>query len=324
MTPAELKQLQDYFAAHPNTLYRNPGGGAYTQSYSRSGGNSEGEGGSAPTLVGYQGGDGQEWHPNQQYQLYDTGGKQFDQFTAEDPNKKSWVDALPYIIATMGTAGAAGLLGAGASFGATGAAGAAGASAAGMGGYGSAALGADALGGAAGLSGTGAGVGASTVGAGFTPGQFATGFTDAGTAGGALDTAYTAGTAGTAFTGAPALAETLAPGAMPGGSSLLSGATAAAKAAAGSGLLGPALTAVGAVLGSKGNKQTSTSQHQMDPRLNGAVFDGPNALVPQTQNLLTQQMSPARQQGYLDMQKYGQGLLSQPIAGNGFSKFSGR
>lgn len=90
-----------------------------------------------------------------------------------------------------------------------------------------------------------------------------------------------------------------------------------------SGLLGPAATLLGGALGSKGNKNTQTTQQTMDPRLDGAVY-GANGQVPRAQGLLAQQMTPQAQQGYMDMQRQGMGLLSNPIAGNGFGKFSGR
>ena len=133
--------------------------------------------------------------------------------------------------------------------------------------------------------------------------NFSQGFTDGGTAGGALDSAYTSATAGIPFaSGAGGLAGTLGKYA---------------------GLLGPALTAGGALLGSKGSQNTITQEHKMDPRLDGPVF-GAGGIVPQAQGLLSQQMSPQSQQAWQQMQDVGRGLLSNPIAGNGFSRFTGR
>lgn len=83
--------------------------------------------------------------------------------------------------------------------------------------------------------------------------------------------------------------------------------------------LGPAATALGALAGSQGQKQSESSVKSMDPRMD-ALFYGD--LAPRVQGLLSQQMGDQR--GWQDMQNVGRGLLSMPVAGNGFSRFSGR
>lgn len=109
----------------------------------------------------------------------------------------------------------------------------------------------------------------------------------------------------------------------------IGGATAGAAAAGGGflksmgGLLGPAATLGGALLGAQGNKNEQTMTKTMDPRLDGPVY-GTGGLIPNATNLMQQQMSPEGQAGWLEMQQRGRGLLGQPIAGNGFAQFAGR
>lgn len=81
--------------------------------------------------------------------------------------------------------------------------------------------------------------------------------------------------------------------------------------------------AAGALLGSQKNKASQSQTRTMDPRLDGPVY-GEGGLVPRTQGLLAQQMSPEAQQGWLDMQRQGQGLLGTKVAPNGFGLFSNR
>lgn len=121
-------------------------------------------------------------------------------------------------------------------------------------------------------------------------------------------------------------------GAAGGGASMLGGAAPTVAGAAGGGsgllgsmggLLGPAATLGGALLGAKGNKNETTSERKMDPRLDGPVY-GTGGLIPNATNLMQQQMSPEGQAGWMEMQQRGRGLLGGPIAGNGFAQFAGR
>ncbi len=131
------------------------------------------------------------------------------------------------------------------------------------------------------------------------------------------------GDAGLMYAGADAAsAATLGGGASVGGGAALgagAGAVvpAATKAAATSGLLGPAATAIGALAGGQGTPEQST-QRKMDPRLDAFVYD---QLMPKVQGLLNTQMPNAQRYGQ-QMQTIGSGLLSAPIAGNGFERFT--
>lgn len=131
------------------------------------------------------------------------------------------------------------------------------------------------------------------------------------TGGGALDFGAAGGAAG----GGAAAAG--------GGSSLLGGlgSKIAGAVGSGSGLLGTAATVLGGLAGASKPPGTDV-QKTMDPRLDALVY-GDNGLFSRTQGLLGQQMDPARSQGWRDMQAKGQGLLQQPIAGNGFERFYG-
>lgn len=90
------------------------------------------------------------------------------------------------------------------------------------------------------------------------------------------------------------------------------------------GLLGPAATALGAIAGAQGVNKEQTDTRKTDPRVDPYLFGaaGSPGLLQYTQGLLNQQMSPAGMAGYQNMQSVGQGLLSNPIAGNGFGAFT--
>lgn len=305
LTPEQLKAIQDYFAKNPSAMqYQDPSGMRYAATYS---GQRDENGQMTGPLVGYSAANG-GWQPGQQAQGYDTQGNQTGSWTAENPYSDSMVEKLVKagLIAgagatAMGMGGTTGLF--------------SGAGVGGAGGMSSAELGAlDGMtsggigGGSAGLGGAGAG--------GFNAAM------DSQLANVAIgDSAlsgYTAAGAG-GITASPLAAsapwyQSLLPGTSGGASSLLGGA---------SGFLGPAATALGALSGAQGNKNATTSEHKMDPRLDGPVF-GENGLVPRTQGLLAQQMSPEQQAGWMRMQQQGMGLLNQPVAGNGFGLFSGR
>jgi hypothetical protein len=75
---------------------------------------------------------------------------------------------------------------------------------------------------------------------------------------------------------------------------------------------------LGAALGSQGVQKTASQVSNMDPRLAPYVYDG---LLPAAKGLLQQQMQPEAQAGWKQIQNAGLGLLSSPIAPNGFAKF---
>lgn len=150
----------------------------------------------------------------------------------------------------------------------------------------------------------------------------------AGAAGGAAGGAVGAGSGAPAYTtaaadsqlassqlGLPAVGGGSAPAiAVNGGSSLLSGIT-------GSGLLGPAASLIGGALGSQPQTSERTTQNQIDPQLLPYLY-GAAGLMPQVQQQLQRSTSPERQAGWDQMRNAGLGLLGQPIAGNGVSRFA--
>jgi hypothetical protein len=89
------------------------------------------------------------------------------------------------------------------------------------------------------------------------------------------------------------------------------------------GLLGPAATLAGALAGTQGVKKTETTTQQMNPQLQPYVF-GQNGLLNGAQGLFQQQTAPGAMPGYGQMQNVAMGLLSQPVAQNGFSQFMAR
>lgn len=103
-------------------------------------------------------------------------------------------------------------------------------------------------------------------------------------------------------------------------------ASTAAKAAAGasglgaaSSLLGAAAPLLGAAAGAQGQEQTSTQKREpwepLQPYIMGLLQD--------TDALRKQQMPQAQEIGGLLMNQ-GKGLLSQPVAGNGYGQFANR
>jgi hypothetical protein len=137
----------------------------------------------------------------------------------------------------------------------------------------------------------------------------ATGFTDTGTAGGAS-------ALGDSFAGSGAV--TGAAGAAGPASSWLSNLI---PNGAGS-LLGPAASILGAVAGSKPQTTTQTQTHDIPAQLKPYVY-GQGGLLDSAAKLFQQQTAPGAMPGYAQMQNVGMGLLSQPMAGNGFNRFYG-
>lgn len=85
-------------------------------------------------------------------------------------------------------------------------------------------------------------------------------------------------------------------------------------------LLGPAATLIGALTGSQGSENNQTQERRMDPRFDPYYF-GDNGLLPMTMQQLQRSMSPEVLAGFDQMRNTGQSLFSQPVAGNGFSRF---
>lgn len=110
-----------------------------------------------------------------------------------------------------------------------------------------------------------------------------------------------------------------AAGAAPAGGGLLSGLTGSLPGGLGS-LGGLASTALGGLLGSKGQQSSQSTTRDIPTWLQPYV----NENLGFSSGLLRQQMSPQFQQGFINQQNVGQGLLSQPVAGNGFTQFANR
>ena len=149
--------------------------------------------------------------------------------------------------------------------------------------------------------------------------NFSQGFTDGGTAGGALDAGYATGSAGTPYT--TLTSSGVVPNATGGATSLLPSAVKTAATSlipeGAKSLLGPAATIAGALAGGQGTPG-QTTEKKMDPRLDQYVYGD---LMPKVQGLLNSQMPLAQQAGQ-QMRQIGGGLLSAPIAGNGFNMFT--
>jgi hypothetical protein len=77
---------------------------------------------------------------------------------------------------------------------------------------------------------------------------------------------------------------------------------------------------LGGLLGSKGQQSEQSSTRDIPAELKPYVY-GANGVLPQAQNLFTTQMSPAYQQRWTNLGNQAQGLLAQPMAGNGFNRF---
>ena len=82
---------------------------------------------------------------------------------------------------------------------------------------------------------------------------------------------------------------------------------------------------LGAIGGSKPVTKTTTEQRTVDQRMVPYLYgSGTNpGLLGYTSQQLQRSMSPGVIAGYNNMQNVGQGLLNQPIAGNGFTKYFG-
>ena len=293
LTPAQLKSINDWYSgpmANAGT-YHDPSGHVYQQD--------------AQGIYGY---DPSHAGTGQSYDRYGADGTAMGQDNFQNPNKMDIGTMIALGLITGGAAGAfSGGLGGVGGFGATATGGANGGVLSKAALDGTTAFGANSVPGAYELGG-----GASSLGGTFNAAQDSQLFNAANPD--ALSGYQAAGaTPGSVSLGSSAAGSS--PGWMDAVKGLLpSGA---------SSLLGPALSLAGAVAGSKGVNKNVTQTQKMDPRLDGAVY-GDQGLVPRAQGLLAQQMSPQGQAGYMNMQNVGQGLLSNPMAGNGYAQFAGR
>lgn len=87
--------------------------------------------------------------------------------------------------------------------------------------------------------------------------------------------------------------------------------------------LGPAATLLGAAAGGQGQQNSTTSQRKTDPRVDPYLFGNNDqmGLLGMAYNQLSRDQSPDRLAQRDQMRSTGMGLLSAPIAGNGFNKF---
>ena len=302
LSPETLKAINDWYTASNNGLSQSSmrGNAPYTdpttgQAYQQDDGQ----------LVSY---DPSHSAPGQNFQKYSANGSDGGTGQFQNPNKMD-----------IGTMIALGLI--------TG--GAAGAFSGGLGGI-------NGIGASAGAGGANGGVlskaaldGTTAFGANSVPGAY-----ELGSGASSLGGTFNAAQDSQLFNAAnpEALSGYQAAGATPGAVNLGSAASStpgwmdAAKSlipSGASGLLQGAAGLVGALAGSKGVQKNVTDTKKMDPRLDGAVY-GDQGLVPRSQALLAQQMSPQGQAGWQNMKQMGQGLLSNPIAGNGYAQFAGR
>lgn len=88
----------------------------------------------------------------------------------------------------------------------------------------------------------------------------------------------------------------------------------------GSNLLGAGATLLGAAAGAKGQEQSTSTAKDIPEWLKPSVMKQ----LGYAGGLLDKQMAPGYMAGYDQMRTIGQGLLNQPIAGNGFDMFMQR
>jgi hypothetical protein len=191
-------------------------------------------------------------------------------------------------------------------------------------------------GGAAAMEGGAAGAGGAAAGGSFTPAELAS--FEAGGLGGQGAAGLGAAGAGGGFSGLSSNSMPLDAGGTPYttaaadsqaasdalGLPMVGGGSAPAVAANGGGLLtgfgGPIASIVGGLLGSQPRETEATRTTQIDPRTASYLFDQ-GGLFPGTQAQLQRSTSPERLAQNEQMRSAAMGLLSQPVAGNGFSRF---
>lgn len=220
----------------------------------------------------------------------------------------NWLDKLmPVLLGGFGAAAGAGLLSAGAAGAGAGSGGLAGDVLSKAALDGTTAFGANSVPGAFDLASVGGGAGGVGAGGG------------AGGGGGSLAN-YTGGTELNGLNGSDIMSDAFdANGAIGKGGfggtdgSLIGSITGGSLSGAGK-YIAPLL---GGLLGSKGQKNEQTSTRDIPEWLKPYVQKN----LGYASGLLDKQMAPGYLQGYDDMRAKGQGLLNQPIAGNGFNKF---
>lgn len=140
------------------------------------------------------------------------------------------------------------------------------------------------------------------------------------------------GAAGASLGGAPAYTTAAADSQLASatlGLGPVGGATAPAVAAGLTGAgsvpswLGGAASLVGGMLGSQPQTRETTSQNQIDPRMVPYIY-GDQGLLSGVQQQLARSTSPEARARWDAISAQGMGMLSQPVAGNGFSRLTGR
>ena len=167
---------------------------------------------------------------------------------------------------------------------------------------------------AAGLTGAGA---LTAAGAGAAGAAGAAGTGGATGAGGL--TGYDAAMADLAASAGPGFGATTA-----GGGLLGTLGTVGSTLGGASSLLGPAATLLGAAAGAQGQDKTTTETRKTDPRVDPYLFgnNGQPGLLQYAYNQLSRDQSPESLANLEKMKSTGMGLLSQPVAGNGFGLFT--
>ncbi len=105
--------------------------------------------------------------------------------------------------------------------------------------------------------------------------------------------------------------------ALPGLESYVTGTTGSLLSGGAKSLLGPAATLLGGAAGAAGGDDERSTTKDVPEWLKPYVTKN----LEYAGGLLDKQMQPGAMAGYDQMRNVGQGLLNQPMAGNGFSKF---
>lgn len=284
LTPEEMAMLRRYYASGAPSVYRDANGN-YLQNNAATPQGQDNVG-FAPESNGMLGYSGADNHVGGTFQKYGTDGSDQGQGQFQEVNNMK--DFMKWLAISGALAG--------------------GISAAGFGGSGGAAAG-------------GMGYGDATA-MGYDPAAF----------GGGLETMpsmttglepLAASTATASATGAGTGAlETM--GSMTSGLSPLTASSAIASGAGGWGsFLGPAAALLGGALGSQPQTKETTSQQQIDPRMVPYLY-GDQGLLSGIQQQLQRSTSPQTRAQWDALAAAGQGMFSQPVAGNGYARLTGR
>lgn len=320
LTPEQLKALQAHYAQNSSgvslgdiTPYQS--GGNYLQA-NQTRGTGMDQVGNNQTTGGYYGYQDGMTDPGMKYQQYGSGGDWEREGEFLDPTRVDAVTLAALAAITGGAAYGAGMFGGGAAAG---------------GGMGNGAFLGEAPWTATAGGGTmpgGFGAAEAAAGGGYEGGLNALNgsdiMSDQFVANGGYGSGGFGGTSGTyvdnLINGEGLLSSRVMGGTGAGGASTAA-STVANTAGGASNWLGPAATIAGAALGSQGRQSEQTTAKDIPEWLKPSVM----GLLGQADALRNRQMAPGYLQGYDDMRSVGQGLLNQPVAGNGFNKFfSGR